>query len=173
MKKFYGKMISLMVVVLIFACTGCGITPKKMVFTDKNKAIEITATDQYEELKDKEDSILSIANESDDTYVGIMVEGKQDLADNLSLEEYVQGNIDYWTTENNTKVLEKKQIDVNGKKAISLINTFEVNSTKLKGITYIIEADKAFYIIDGTTKPSNFDKVKEDLAAILNSFAVK
>lgn len=176
MKKYIKLLLSLMLISLVMLNVGCSkykikIKPTETL-SDQDQKIEVTTPKGYEVFTNEE-FILSIGNNLEKRYVDISVEYKKDLIDNLSLEDYAKNTIAYWEKEFNLEVLEEEKVDLNGDEVIWLINTFKTEGVNKKAITYLIETEDAFYILDAHTKDTIFYNAKDEFTTILNSFQVK
>lgn len=176
MKKFMKLIVLGLVLSLSLFSVGCSeikeIVAKTEVFTDEDQTIEVTAPKSYETYEE-EGFILSVGDDAQERYIDISMEYKVDFADEITFEEYAESTFTYWEEEYALEILSQEKITVGGYDAISVINTFDSEGINKKAVTYLIETDDAFYVLDAHSKFSNFDDSKEELISILDSFVVK
>lgn len=166
----------------LFVVLGCSMVDKIKKEVEKTQSPQVlTSTDgKYQltvpgnwktetELHDQAE--LQAANRIGELYVIVIRESKEDFSDNTDVAfvtENARSNLREAAA--NLVMSEPAAVNINGNRALQFEASGEVDNIKAKYLYAIVETPQNFYQIMTWTLTSRFDRNKDVLQGVINSF---
>lgn len=144
-------------------------------FKDPCGKFQISAPKNWSELNEIKESDkkfgIGVGNRLDETYAGTYCQSKVDFTNGMTLEKYNDFVIKSLKQQiKNAEISDVKDTDINGHKAKTFYVNGETKNMKISYIYAVVELQDSFVHIVTWTFTSRFDKNKDKLTNIINSF---
>lgn len=144
-------------------------------FKDKDGKFQISTNDNWSESDEVKKSnpkfCIGVVNKANETYAGIIEQSKLDFTNNMTLDKYneliIQGLKKSLT---NCEISDIKDTEINGYKAKTFLAKGTIKEIKFSYVYSVIELPDSFVNVTSWTFTSHFDKNKDELTKVTNSF---
>lgn len=143
-------------------------------FKDPDEKYAISVPNNWSDIK-KSDSIyaIEVGDKVDGASAGIYYESKENFAKDITLDKFTELGIKSLNKKlDNAEIVDMQDTEISGYKAKTYVVTGEIDKVKTKRLTAYVELPDRFAHINLWISPSKFDKNKDKLIKIMNSFTV-